>query len=72
MSCAFQCSTASSALEQVGAADQLLERAHAERRHDPARLLGDHEQVVHDVLGLALEALAQLRVLGGHARPGRC
>ena len=30
-----------------------------------ARLLGDHEQVVDDVLGLALEAAPQLRILGG-------
>ena len=30
-------------------------------------LLGHHEQVVHDVLGLAVEALAQHGVLRGHA-----
>jgi hypothetical protein len=54
------------ALEQVGAADQLGHRADAERRHDPARLLGDHEQVVDDVLGLPVEAPPQLRVLRGH------
>ncbi len=50
-------------LEQVDAADQVLEPAHAEPAHDLARLLGDEEEEVDDVLGLALEALAQLRVL---------
>ena len=49
--------------EQVGAADQLLDRADAQRGHDPAHLLGDEEEEVDDVLGLALEALAQLGVL---------
>ena len=39
-------------LEQVGAADQLVERAHAERGHDPAQLLGHEEEEVDDVLGL--------------------
>ncbi len=61
---AFQWSTASSGLEQLRAPDQLVDRAHAELRHQPARLLGDHEQVVDDVLGLALEARAQLGILG--------
>ena len=37
-----------------------------------ARLLGDVEEEVDDVLGLPGEALAQLRVLGRDARPGRC
>ena len=32
-----------------------------------ARFLRDHEQVVHDVLRLALEFLAKIRVLGGDA-----
>ena len=34
-----------------------------EPRHDPARLLGDEEEEVDDVLGLALEAAAQLGIL---------
>ena len=34
-------------------------RAEAERRHDAAQLLGDEEQVVDDVLGLAREAFAR-------------
>ena len=45
------------------AADHLVDRAEAELRHDLAHLLGDEEQVLHDVLGLPREALAQLRVL---------
>ena len=36
-----------------------------------ARLLGDEEEEVHDVLGLALEALAQLRVLRRDAHRAR-
>ena len=54
-------------LEQVGAADHLVERAHADRRHQLARLLGDEEEVLDDVVGRPLEALAQLRVLGRDA-----
>ena len=40
-----------------------LERAEAQLRHDLAHLLGDEEEVVDHVLGLAGEALAQHRVL---------
>ena len=40
-------------LEQVDAADEVLVAAHAEPRHDLARLLGDVEEEVDDVLGLA-------------------
>ncbi len=60
---AFQCSIAGCGLEQVGAADELLEAAHAELRHVAADFLGDEEEEVDDVLGLAAEARAQLRVL---------
>ena len=42
-------------------------RAQAHRRHVLAHLLGDEEEVVDDVLGRALEALAQHRVLRGDA-----
>ena len=38
-------------------------RADAERGHQLPGLLGDEEEEVDDVLGLAGEALAQLRVL---------
>ena len=54
-------------VEQVGAADQLVELADAQLRHDLARLFGDEEEVVDHVLGPALELLAQHRVLRGHA-----
>ena len=54
-------------VEQVGAADQLVELAHAEARHHLAHLFGDEEEVVDDVLGLALEFPAQHRVLGRDA-----
>ncbi len=37
------------------------------RRHQLAHFLGDEEEEVDDVLGLAGEALAQHRVLGGDA-----
>ena len=42
-------------------------RAEAERRHELAHLLGDEEEIVDDVLGRAVEALAQHRVLGRDA-----
>ena len=51
--------------EQIDAADRLVERPQPQRGEDLAHLLGDEEEEVHDVLGGALEALAQLRVLGG-------
>ena len=50
-------------VEQVGAADQLVELAHAELRHQLAHFFGDEEEVVDDVLGLAGELLAQHRIL---------
>ena len=58
-------------LEQVDAADEILVAADAEPAHDLPRLLGDEEEEVHDVLGLALEALAQLRVLRRDAHRAR-
>ena len=50
-------------VEHVDAADHLVDRAEAELGHDLAQLLGDEEHEVDDVLGLARELLAQLRVL---------
>ena len=47
--------------------DHLVERAEAERGHQLAHLLGDEEEVVDHVLGLALELGAQHRVLRGDA-----
>jgi hypothetical protein len=52
-------------VEQVGAADQVVELADAQLGHVLAHFLGDEEEVVDDVLGLAGEARAQHRVLGG-------
>ena len=54
-------------VEQVGAADHLVERAEAELRHELAHFLGDEEEVVDDVLGLPGELAAQHRVLRGDA-----
>ena len=68
----FHCCDRVVGLEQVDAADEILVAADAEPRHDPARLLGDVEEEVDDVLGLAGEALAQLRDPGSRSRPGTC
>ena len=50
-------------LEQVDAADEVLEAGDAEPGHQPPRLLGDEEEEVDDVLGRAGEAPAQLGIL---------
>jgi hypothetical protein len=50
-------------VEHLGLADHLVERADSRARHDLAHFLGDEEEVVDDVLGLAGEALAQHRIL---------
>jgi hypothetical protein len=47
--------------------DHLGEGAEAERGHVLAHLFGHIEEVVDDVLGLALEARAQDRILRGDA-----
>ena len=49
------------------AADHFVDRAEAELRHDLAHFLRDEAHEVHDVLGLAGELRAQLRVLRGDA-----
>ena len=54
-------------IEQVAAADHLIERAEAHLRHVLAHLLGDEAEEVDDVLRPSLELLAQLRVLRGDA-----
>ncbi len=58
---------AAAGVEQINAADQLVKAPNAQLRHDFAHFFGDEEEVVDDVLGLALEFLAQLGVLRGHA-----
>jgi hypothetical protein len=50
-------------VEHLGLADHLVEGAVAEASHDLANFLGDEEEIVDDVFGLAGEALAQHRVL---------
>ena len=50
-------------VEPVDPADHLVEAAEAELRHQLAHFLGDEEEIIDDVLGLAGEALAQHRVL---------
>ena len=54
-------------LQQVGAAHQLINGAHAELCHVLTQILGHKAHKVHDVLGLAFEPLAQLGVLGADA-----
>ena len=58
-------------LQQVDAADQILEPRDAERGHDLAHVLGDEEEELDHVLGLPAEALAQLGVLRGDADRAR-
>ena len=43
------------------------ERLDAHGGHEFAHLFGDEEEIVDDMLGLALEALAQFRILRGNA-----
>src|SRR5258706_985012 len=52
-------------VEELGMPDHVLEAAHAEPGHPLAHFLGHEEEVVDDVLGLALEFLDELRILGG-------
>ncbi len=54
-------------VEHLGLADHLVEVAVAEAGHDLAHFLGDEEEIVDDVLGLAGKALAQHRVLRRNA-----
>src|SRR5260370_29967776 len=46
----------------VGTADQVVELGNAQLGHDLAHFLGDEEEVVHHMLGLARELGAQHRV----------
>ena len=54
-------------VEQLGMPDQVIHFPDAELRHQLAHFLGDEEEVIDDVLGLALELLAQHRILRRHA-----
>ena len=63
----FPVGDAGTGIEQVGRADQIIEAADAELRHQGTGLFGHKEEVVDDVLGLAGELFAQHRILRGHA-----
>ena len=54
-------------VQQIAAANQVVKLGDAQLRHDVAHFFGDKEEIVHHMLGLARELLAQRRVLGGHA-----
>ena len=53
-------------VEEGRLADELIVVAKAHGRHQLAHFLGHEEEVVDDMLRLALEALPELRVLRGH------
>ena len=50
-------------VQQIAAADQVVELDDTQLRHDVAHFFGDKEEVIHHVLGLAREFLTQHRVL---------
>ena len=54
-------------LQAIGAPDHLVDRPEAQARHVLPHLAGDERHEVDDVLRLACEPPAQLRVLRGHA-----
>src|SRR5262245_16779786 len=54
-------------VEEIGAADQLVQLPRAEPGHQLAYLLRDEEEIVDDVLRPAFELLAQHRILGRDA-----
>ncbi len=54
-------------VEALDVADHLIDGAEAELGHVFAQLRGDEGHEIHDMLGLAGEVLAQLRILGGDA-----
>ena len=54
-------------VEHLGLADHVAELLEAERRHDLAHLFGHEEEVIDDMLGLALELAPQDGVLRRHA-----
>ena len=61
------CDLVSLGSEEVGSSDEVVELLDAQRGHDLARLLGDHEEVVDEVLRLPGELLPQLGILRRHA-----
>ena len=59
-------------VDLVHAPDHLVHRPEAELRHQLAHVLGDEAEEVLDELGLAGEALAQLRDPASRRRPDTC
>ena len=53
-------------VEQIRTTDQLVEVANTELGHDLACFFGDEEEIIHDVLRLALELCTQYRILRCH------
>ena len=53
-------------VESIGSADHVLEAPESQLGHELAHLFGDEEEVVHDMLWLSGEPLAQNRILGSH------
>ena len=53
--------------QAVHAANHLIDFSEAEFRHDSPQILGNVEQEIDHMLGLALELLAKFRVLRRHA-----
>ncbi len=54
-------------VQRADLSDHLVDGAEAQLRHEFPHFLGDEQEEVLDELGLAVEALTQQRVLGGHA-----
>ena len=55
------------AIEHLHLSDHLVESAIAHLGHEFADFLGNKEEIIDDMLGLAPETLAQHRILSGHA-----
>ena len=54
-------------VEQIGAADHVVEFGNPQLRHDVAHFFGDEEKVIDHMLGLACEFFPQHGVLRGDA-----
>jgi hypothetical protein len=53
--------------EAIDPADHVIDRSEAKLGHESPQIFGDEEEEIDHVLGLALEFLAEFRVLRGHA-----
>ena len=49
----------------------ILNSAETKPRHDMTKMLGDHQHVIHNIFGLALETPTQLAILRGNANRAR-